>query len=114
MNIPKTGLTIAGAVISAIAASACCLGPLVLTVLGIGGAASALALTPSRPYMLVITAALLGTAFYMSYRRAARACAPGEACEMPGASRIGRVLLWVATVLILLATTFPYYSVYLF
>ncbi len=114
MNIPKTELTITGAVVSAAAASACCLGPLVLTVLGIGGAASALALAPYRPYLLVITAVLLGAAFYITYRRPTRACAPGEACEMPGASRIGRVLLWVATVLILLATTFPYYSVYLF
>ncbi len=114
MNIPKTGLSITGAVISATAASACCLGPLVLTVLGIGGAASALALAPYRPFLLVITAVLLGAAFYITYHRPTRACAPGEACEMPGASRTGRVLLWVATVLILLTTTFPYYSVYLF
>ncbi len=114
MNIPRTGLTITGAVISAAAASACCLGPLVLTILGIGGAASALALAPYRPYLLVITAVLLGAAFYIIYRRPTRACAPGEACEIPGASRIGRALLWLATVLILLATTFPYYSVYLF
>ena len=62
----------------------------------------------------VITAVLLGAAFYITYRRPTRACAPGEACEMPGASRIGRALLWLATVLILLASTFPYYSVYLF
>ena len=114
MNVSKTGFTITGALIAGAAASACCLGPLVLTILGIGGAASALALAPYRPYLLVLTAVLLGVAFYVTYRRPARECGPGESCEMPRANRVGKILLWVATVLILLATTFPYYSVYLF
>jgi mercuric ion transport protein len=87
---------------------------LVLAVLGLGGAASALALEAYRPYFLLLTAGLLAGAFYMTYRRPARACGPGESCDRPGASRAGTVLLWVATVVVLLAATFPYYSVYLF
>ncbi len=114
MSIPSKGLTITGAFVSAVAASACCLGPLVLTVLGIGGAASVMALEPYRPHMLALTTILLGSAFYMTYRRPARDCAPGEICEMPRARRAGRVLLWVTTVLVLLAASFPWYSVYLF
>lgn len=114
MSVPKTGLTITGAILAAAAASACCLGPLILTILGIGGAASALVLAPYRPYLIVITVVLLGAAFYITYRRRARACAPGEACEIPAANRTGKVLLWVATVLILLAIAFPFYSLYLF
>ncbi len=114
MSVPKTGLTITGAILASAAASACCLGPLVLTILGIGGAASALALAPYRPYLIALTVVLLGTAFYITYRRRAQACAPGETCEMPTANRTGKVLLWVATALILLAIAFPYYSLYLF
>ena len=114
MSAAKSSFTVTGAILAAFAASACCIGPLVLTILGIGGAASALALEPYRPYLLVITIVLLGTSFYMIYRRPARACAPGEACEMPTANRTAKVLLWVATLLILLAIAFPYYSVYLF
>ena len=114
MNVSKTGLTLTGALITAAAASACCLGPLILTILGIGGAASALALAPYRAYLLVLTAVLLGGAFYVTYRRPALQCGAGESCEMPKANQVGKVLLWVATVLILLATTFPYYSLYLF
>ena len=114
MSTAKTGATLTGAIVAAVAASACCIGPLVLTILGIGGAASALALEPYRPYLLVITVVLLGVAFYMIYRRPARACGPGEECEIPTANRAGKVLLWMATLLILLAAAFPYYSIYLF
>jgi mercuric ion transport protein len=114
MRVSKEGATVAGAVAAAFAASACCLGPLVLAVLGLGGAASALALAAYRPYFLALTAVLLAGAFYMTYRRPAKACGPGESCTMPGATRAGRVLLWVASAIVLLAAAFPYYSAYLF
>ena len=114
MRVSKEGATLVGAVAAAFAASACCLGPLILAVLGIGGAASAVALEAYRPYFLLLTAVLLAGAFYMTYRRPARACGPGESCERPGATRAGRVLLWVAAVVVILAATFPYYSLYLF
>jgi mercuric ion transport protein len=114
MKMSREGLTLTGALAAGLAASACCLGPLVLAIAGIGGAASALALAPYRPYLLILTAALLGIAFYQAYRRPAAACAPGEACDMPRASRAGRILLWVVTTVVALAVTFPYYSAYLF
>lgn len=114
MRVSKESATLAGAVAAAFAASACCLGPLILAVLGIGGAASAVALDAYRPYFLLLTAVLLAGAFYMTYRRPARACGPGESCERPRATRAGRVLLWVAAVVVSLAATFPYYSLYLF
>ena len=114
MSLSNTGLTMSGAIISAFAASACCLGPLVLTILGIGGAASALALEPYRPYLLGLTFIFLGSGFYLAYRQPRTACGPGEACEMPRANRAGRIVLWLATLVVLLAATFPYYSIYLF
>jgi len=33
---------------------------------------------------------------------------------MPQANRAGRVFLWIATIVVLLTTAFPLYSVYLF
>ena len=113
MKVSKEGLTLTGALVAGLAASACCLGPLVLAIVGIGGAASALVLEPYRPYLLVLTAGFLGLAFYLTYRRPA-ACGPGEACEMPKANRAGRILLWLVTLVVVLAATFPYYSRYLF
>jgi len=108
------GVTLAGSVIGGILASACCIGPVVFALLGISGAAFAQRFEPLRPYLLVATYALLGGAFYTSYRPAKTECAPGEACEMPRANRVGKVMLWIAAVVVLLATTFPIYSVYLF
>src|SRR2546422_644995 len=114
MNGSKDGLTLTGALVAGLAASACCLGPLVLAIVGIGGAASALALAPYRPYLLVLTAGFLWLAFYLTYRRPASACGPGDACETPKANGFGRMLLWVVTLVVVLAATFPYYSHYLF
>ena len=114
MKVSKEGLTPTGALVAGLAASACCLGPLVLTIVGIGGAASALALEPYRPYLLVLTAVFLGLAFYLTYRRPAAACGPGNACEMPKANRLGKMLLWAVTLIVVLTATFPYYSRYLF
>ena len=48
MKVSKEGLTLTGALVAGLAASACCLGPLVLAIVGIGGAASALALARSE------------------------------------------------------------------
>lgn len=114
MKVSREGLILTGALLAGLAASACCLGPLILTILGIGGAASALALEPYRPYLLILTAAFLGLAFHRTYRRPADACGPGEACAMPRANRTGKILLWLVTVVVIVAATFPHYSRYLF
>src|SRR5258708_17536812 len=105
-------LATAGSVVSGILASACCIGPLVLTLMGISGAAFAHRFDPFRPYLLVVTYALLGGAFYLTYRPQA-ACGSGEACEMAGAGRLGRIIIWIATIVGFLATAFPWYAQYL-
>lgn len=104
----------AGSIVSGIAASACCLGPLVLSILGMSGAAAAHTLAPWRPYLLVITYGLLGLAFYLTYRPATEACAPGGACAVSTSSRLGRATLWIAALIVVLSTAFPWYSRYLF
>jgi len=92
----------------------CCIVPLVFAMLGISGAAFAVRLEPLRPYLLVLTYGLLAGAFYLTYRPAKAECAPGEACEMPTASGAGKLALWIAASIVVLATTFPLYSAYLF
>ncbi len=110
---------VVGAIVAAFAASACCLGPAILAIVGVSGVGFASALEPYRPVFLVITATLLGVGFYASYRkpRALATSSPAPAtgaapdacgCEMPRASRAGRKLLWGATVLALLFAAYPY------
>ena len=106
--------TMFGSGISGVLASACCIGPLAFALLGISGAAFAHRFEPLRPYLLVVTYGLLGLAFHLTYRPARVECGPAEACEMPRASRAGKVVLWIAAIVVVLATAFPLYSVYLF
>jgi mercuric ion transport protein len=105
--------TIVGSVLGSFLASACCIVPLVFAILGISGAGFALRFEPLRPYLLVLTYGLLGGAFYMTYRPAPAECGPGDACSST-TSRAGRVALWIAVVVVGLATAFPLYSAYLF
>ena len=95
--------------LTAILASACCLGPLVLVALGFSGAwlGNLAALEPYRP--LFIGAALV--AMFFAWRRIYRpaaACAPGEVCAVPHLRTAYKVLFWIVAALILLALTFPY------
>ena len=104
-----------GALASAIAASVCCLGPLALALMGLGGGALLLRFEPYRPYLLGATAVFLGTAFFLAYRTPpAEGCATDGSCP-PASRRSGqRTALWIVTLVVLLAATFPYYSRWLF
>ena len=105
----KRGLT--GAIIAAIAASVCCVGPLVLLALGVGGAwvGSLTALEPFRPYFMGVTFIFLGYAFYRIYRKPkAEDCEPGSYCANPKSDKINKISLWSVTVLILILFSVPY------
>jgi mercuric ion transport protein len=94
-------VSIAGAIVAALAASSCCIGPLILAVLGVGGAGAFTFLAGYRSPMLLGAAALLGLGFYLTYRTP-RSDACG--CEKPNAKRGARTALWLgATFTVLLA-----------
>lgn len=95
--------------LSAILASTCCLGPLVLITLGVSGAwiANLTVLEPYRP--IFIGAALI--ALLLAGRliwRPATACAPGTVCAIPQAKTSYKMLFWIVAALALVALVFPY------
>ncbi len=101
------GALFAGGV-AAILASTCCLGPLVLLMLGFSGAwiANLTALEPYRP--MFVAAAVV--ALFFAYRRIFRpavACTPGEACAVPQVRTTYKALFGLVAVLILIAVSFP-------
>ncbi len=100
------------AVVAGIGASICCVGPLVLLTLGIGGAwiGTLTALEPYRPLFIGVVLVFLGLAFYRLYI-APRRCAPGDACALPATLRNQRILFWGVTVLIAALVAFPWYGV---
>ncbi len=110
----------AGSIISAFLASACCVGPLIFALLGLGGAGLLVKFEPYRPYFMAITFGLLGAGFYFTYRRPRGAQvtsgADGAACDCPAprTNRAGRIMLWVATALVVGFLVFPYLVHYLF
>ena len=106
----REGLFATGGIIGAIAASSCCILPLVLFTLGISGAwiGNLTALAPYQPVFFAVTAGFLGFGFWRVYRRPkAVACADGS-CARPVSKRIVKTALWTATVLVLAALAFPY------
>ncbi len=106
-----TGLGLPGAVAGALAASICCLGPLVLVTLGASGAwiGGLAALEPYRPLFVLAAMGLLGFAFFREYRRPpADSCRPGSTCSAPGARRGMRVGLWVVAALVVGLLVLPY------
>src|SRR3546814_4133239 len=99
------GPVAAGGLIGAIGASSCCILPLVLFSLGIGGAwiGNLTALAPYQPIFIAITLGFLGYGFYAVYWKPRRACADGAACARPLPHRVVKPVLWAATVLIVTA-----------
>ena len=112
----REGVLVGGSVIAAILASVCCIGPILIAVLGVGvGVAGVFPLFEAiRPYLAILTIALFGIALFMTYRKQKEECAEGEACAVPSSKRLQKTILWIAGVVALLSLTFPYYVGYLF
>lgn len=110
MALGTKGSLVAG-VLAALGASACCAGPLVLLLLGIGGgwASHLVALDPYSPYLTALTVLLLGAAFYNLYLRK-RVCAPNVACAADRVIRNQRIVFWLVALPVVLLLTFPLYA----
>jgi len=95
--------------LAAILASTCCLGPLVLLMLGFSGAwiGNLTALEPYRPYFVVIAVVALLFAYRQIFRPAV-ACRPGEVCAVPQVRTTYKAVFGLVAVLILIAVSFPY------
>jgi len=106
----KTKLIAAGGILGAIAASTCCILPLVLFSLGISGAwiGQLTALAPYQPIFIAITAGFLGYGYWLVYRKPKIACAEGSACARPLPNRLVKTALWGATALVVLAFLWPF------
>ena len=86
--------------LTAVGASACCVIPLILLSLGMGGSwlSSLSLLEPYRPLFIAATLLLLTLAFRRLYL-APRLCDPGSSCTQPNAVKRPRVVFWVVSTL---------------
>ncbi len=109
-EIGRQRLIAVGGIFGALAASSCCIVPLILFSLGISGAwiGNLTALAPYKPIFVAVTAGLLGYGFYLVYWKPRRACAVDAACARPIPNRLIQLALWIATVLVVAAFAFDY------
>ena len=108
-------LLTAGGLVGAVAASSCCLLPLALFSLGLGGAwmGNLTALTPYQPLFVVLALASLGGGLYFAYRKPAGACADEAACAPRESRRLVKATLWIGSALVAAALAFPLVAPYL-
>ena len=94
--------------VAAILASTCCLGPLVLILLGFSGAwiGNLTALEPYRPFFVGMAVVALFLAGRRIWRPVA-ACQPGEVCALPQVRRIYQALFGLVAFWVLIALAFP-------
>jgi mercuric ion transport protein len=106
--------TLIGSIIAGIAASACCLGPLVLLTLGISGSwiSNLSAMEPLRPYFIGMTLIFLGLAFRKLYSQP-QSCAVDAPCATPSNLHKQRIVFWVVSAVVLIVMSFPWYGPYL-
>lgn len=107
----STGTSVVAGAAAAIGASACCVGPLVLVLLGVGGVwgSRLVALQPYQPYFMAAAVAFFGFAYYRLYMRPAE-CAPGDTCAVPDTRKRQKMLFWAVSVVALALMSTPLYA----
>lgn len=103
-------LAVTGGLLGALAATSCCIMPLVLFSLGAGGAwiGNLTALAAYQPIIVTLTLGFLGYGYLLVYLRPAAACADGEACASPLPKRSVKLGLGAATFIVAAALAFPF------
>ena len=107
-NAPRLGFFALGAAAAAtLLASACCVAPLALVVLGISGAwiGQFAVFEPYQPFFLAAAA----SALFLAWRKIWRApvCPEGRACAAPAANRAQKVIFLTVAALLVLVLGFP-------
>jgi len=112
-NTKRSGWFGIGAVLAAIGASACCIGPLLLLSLGIGGAwmSTLTSMEVVRPFFLIATLVFIGLAFHQLYLLPEK-CDTGELCVSPSVKRNQRILFWLGSIFLIGLLAFPWYAPY--
>ncbi|MDQ6812584.1 MAG: mercuric transport protein MerTP [Bacteroidota bacterium] len=100
-------------IVAAIAASLCCITPLLALLAGASGAASSLSwLEPARPFLIGLAIATLAFAWYrlLSKKNTAR-CGPDSACAIEKKSFLtSKTFLSIITIAAIALIAFPYYA----
>jgi mercuric ion transport protein len=105
----ETLLVVVG-VLGALAASSCCIAPLLLFALGISGAwiANLTQFAPYQPLFIAAAVGCLGAGYWLVYRARKVACADDEACSRQLPNRVVITGLLLASILVAGALAFDF------
>ena len=105
-----TALMATGGLLGALAASSCCIFPLVLFGFGVGGAwiGNFTRLAPYQPCFIAATFAFLGYGYWLVYRTSAQACADPLICARPFPNLLVKTGLIAATIMVIAALGFDF------
>jgi mercuric ion transport protein len=97
--------------VAAVGASVCCVGPLVLLMLGVSGSwiGSLTVMEPFRPYLIGLTLLFLGLAFRKLYL-VPQPCAPGAICSNPATLKRQRITFWIVAAVLLALLAVPWFA----
>lgn len=103
--------TLIAGVLAGIGSSLCCVVPLLLLSLGLGGAwvASLTAFEPLRPVFIGLTLLFIGLAFRKLYL-APRDCESGMLCADDETLQRQRMIFWVVTIPLFGLLAFPWFA----
>lgn len=86
-------------------ATACCVGPVIVALFGVGGAVAAASMMPYRPYLLALAVALVAFAGWSAYRPRA-VCATDQCATQ----RTARIAAWIAAVVTAISAAVPLFA----
>lgn len=103
--------TMIASVLAGIGASLCCVAPLVLLSLGVGGAwmATLTALEPVRPVFMGLALLFIGLTFHKLYL-AAPTCGSEKPCAENAVIRKQRFIFWGVAIPLLGVLAFPWFA----
>ena len=106
-----------GGLLGAIAASTCCVLPVILFALGISGAwiSNLVSLARYKPFFIVLSLVFVGTGFWMVYFKPNISIPKiqSTSCYRPFSEKTIKIMLWFSVIIILIVFLIPYAAPFL-
>ena len=111
----KNNIPLVGGLITALLSTVCCIVPLLLLTLGIGGSwiANLTALEPFKPYFIGFAISLLAIAYWQIFLKK-QDCEDGEICAVPENKTKYKIIFWISSLIILSSSSITYWAPYFY
>ena len=116
-SLPKKSRNAAiGSILAALAASTCCILPLLLFSAGLSGAwlGQLTSLAPYQPIFIAAAFGFIGYGYWMVRKAEKAQCEDGAACAKPLPNRLVKTALWASSLLVLVALAWQYIVPFIF